>query len=78
MRTKTTKTPRRPRYQVALNRVIKRFPTLTAMAEELGVSYQRVQHWRRRGVPLKFCRPVAELSGGTVRPHQLLNVDLLG
>ncbi|HDR9512180.1 Cro/Cl family transcriptional regulator [Burkholderia cepacia] len=48
-----------------LEEAISKFPTLTAMARDLGLSgYQVIQEWRRQGrVPAEHCPEVERRTG---------------
>lgn len=48
----------------ALERAIKKFDSIADMARQMGVTYQAIQDWRKRGrVPADRCVLLAELSG---------------
>jgi DNA-binding transcriptional regulator YdaS (Cro superfamily) len=48
----------------ALERAIKKFSSTAEMARQLGVSYQAIQDWRKRGrVPSDRCPLLSELTG---------------
>lgn len=40
---------------------------LTAMAQRLGVSAQRLSNWMQRGVPIEQCAAIEAATGGAVR-----------
>lgn len=61
----------RVRQRAALDRVIACFPSIAALAEAVGVSYQTVQGWREDGVPLERCAQLETMVKGAVQCHQL-------
>lgn len=48
----------------ALDRAIAHFDSLADMARQMGVTYQAIQDWQRRGrVPSDRCPRLSELTG---------------
>lgn len=56
-----------------IEKTIKHFTSLSAVARALGLSgYQVVQQWREQGrVPAEYCPKIEELTCGEVRCEEL-------
>ena len=60
-----------------LDKAIAMYPTLLKFSEEVGVSYQVVQKWRKTGVPPKHCLSVELATNHEVTRAQL-RPDIFG
>jgi DNA-binding transcriptional regulator YdaS (Cro superfamily) len=60
-------------FMNGIEKTIKHFTSLSAVARALGLSgYQVVQQWREQGrVPAEYCPRIEELTAGEVRCEEL-------
>jgi DNA-binding transcriptional regulator YdaS (Cro superfamily) len=49
--------------QMAATRAIATYPSVVAMAADLGVHRMTIYHWKKHGVPIKHCPKVEKLTG---------------
>jgi DNA-binding transcriptional regulator YdaS (Cro superfamily) len=55
-----------------IDRAIAEFDSLSHMARELGITYQFIQDWRKKGrVPPEYCPAVERLTAGKIRCEEL-------
>lgn len=62
---------RQRREHKALTAAIAQFGSITALARALGVTYQAVQDWFRKRVPLERCPQIELMTCGRVQCEQL-------
>lgn len=63
--------PRLLRQRSALDRAIKLYGGISALAAALDLRYQTVQGWRETGVPIKHCARIETLCEGKVQCQEL-------
>lgn len=62
---------RKAREWFALDAVVEFCGSKTELGRRFGVSYQAVQHWYDKGVPLEHCAPMETLTRGAIQCEQL-------
>ena len=60
-----------------LNEAIKIAGSQVSMAKKLGVEPPVVFHWKKRGVPAKYCLRIERITGGKVTASDL-RPDIFG